>query len=97
MLNPTRLLGGLLLAPVLLLADFSYTEITRVTGGMMMSMSRALGGLSKEMKKVGEPTTSSVYLKGDRMATVNDHTAHIIDLDKETMTEVDFDKKTYST
>jgi len=35
-------------------------------------------------------------VKGDRMATISAHAAHIIDLKNETMTEVNFDKKTYS-
>src|SRR5262245_29844124 len=97
MQKPSRLLSMVLATPALLVADFSYTEMTRITGGALMSMSRALGGLSKDMKKVGEPTISSVYLKGNRMATIDEHKGHIIDLDKETITDIDFDKKTYTT
>jgi carbon monoxide dehydrogenase subunit G len=97
MKTTTRLAGSLLLAPALMLADFTYTEITKITGGALMNMSRALGGFSKDLKKVGEPTISTVYLKGNRMATVNDQNAHIVDLDQETMTDVDFVKKTYTT
>jgi hypothetical protein len=97
MKTTTRLAGSLLLAPALMLADFTYTEITKITGGALMSMSRALGGFSKDLKKVGEPTISTVYLKGNRMATVNDSNAHIVDLDQETLTDVDFVKKTYTT
>lgn len=97
MIKPGLLVGGVLLAPALLLADFTYTEFTRMTGGALMNMSRALGGFSKDLKKVGEPVISTVYLKGNRMATVNDNTAHIVDLDAETMTDIDFVKKTYTT
>jgi len=46
--------------------------------------------------KAREPIASSVLLKGHRMAHINQNTAQIIDLDKETITSVDFAKRTYS-
>lgn len=92
-----RMLAAASLAPAILLADFSYTEITRVTGGALASMSRALGGLSKDMRKMTEPTVNTVLLKGNTLAHVNAKTAHIVDLDKETITDINFEKKTYST
>ncbi len=88
--------GAVALCPALLLADFSYKETTRLTGGAIMQMSRALGGLSKSMRKVGEPQVSSVYVKGNRMAHVGDTNAQVWDLDKETITDIDLEKKTYS-
>lgn len=90
-------LGAVLFAPATLLADFSYTETTRLTGGMIAQLSRSLGGLSKSMRRITEPQTSNVYVKGDRMAHVSATDAQVWDLSKETITFIDFEKKTYST
>jgi hypothetical protein len=92
-----KLIAGSLLAPALLLADFTYTETTRMTGGALMQMSRSLGMFSKDLRRVGEPVTSTVIVQGNRMAHVNDRTAQIWDLDKESITEIDFEKRTWST
>jgi len=97
MKRSTCWIAGLLLTPGLVFADFSYKETTTMTGGALAQAARALGGLSKRMKKVGEPVTSAVYLSGNKMAHVNDASADIWDLDAETMTHVDFEKRTYST
>src|SRR5271169_512568 len=74
-----------------LLADFSYQTNSKITGGMMASAMKVAGVVSKQAR---EPIESTVMVKGDRMATVSAHAAHIIDLKSETMTEVNFDKKT---
>jgi hypothetical protein len=76
-----------------LLADFSYQTTSKITGGMMASAMKMAGVVSKQAR---EPIQSTVMVKGDRMATVSAHAAHIIDLKSETVTEVNFDKKTYS-
>jgi carbon monoxide dehydrogenase subunit G len=76
-----------------LLADFSYQTTSKITGGMMASAMKVAGVLSKQAR---EPIQSTVMVKGDRMATVNAHAANIIDLKAETMTQVNFEKKTYS-
>lgn len=73
-----------------LFADFSYEQTTKITGGLMKSMSF----LSKQLR---EPMKSAVSVKGNRMAmTSAGMSATIIDIDKETMTEVNFEKKTYA-
>lgn len=77
------------LASACLLADFSYEQTTTITGGMLKSMSV----LSKQLR---EPIRSTVVVKGDRMATISPLSGHIIDLGAETITEVNFQKKTYS-
>lgn len=46
--------------------------------------------------KAREPISSTVFVKGHRMAHLNQSTAQIIDVDKETITSIDFAKKTYS-
>ncbi len=73
-----------------LFADFSYEQTSKITGGLMQKMSF----LSKQLR---EPIRTTVSVKGDRMAmTVPGTSANVIDLSKETMTEINFQKKTYS-
>jgi hypothetical protein len=73
-----------------LLADFNYEQTTKITGGLVQKMAF----LSKQLR---EPIRTTVSVKGDRMAmTVPGTSVNIIDLSKETITEVNFQKKTYS-
>jgi hypothetical protein len=73
-------------------ADFSFEEITKVTGGSLLKMTKWMPGGGK----MTEPITGGVYVKGNRMAQVNDSRITITDLDKETITEIDMKAKTYS-
>src|SRR3954470_5308835 len=82
-------------SPVLL-ADYTYQETTQLTGGSLLNMMKMVGHFSSQARKAGEPIVSTVYLKGNRMATVNADSIEIIDLDKETITHVDTLKKTYT-
>jgi hypothetical protein len=70
-----------------LLADFSYQETTKITGGAMVHMAGA-----SAMK----PQTSATYVKGNRLARLGPEHGQITDLDKETITNVNFTQKTYS-
>jgi hypothetical protein len=72
-----------------LYADFSYEQTTTMTGGVLKSVAF----LSKQLR---EPIRSTVAVKGDRMATITPLSGHIIDLGSETITEINFQKKTYS-
>lgn len=76
-----------------LLADFSYEQTSKMTGGAMLGMMKVAGAFSKQMR---EPMKTSVMVKGDRMVNISPMSAQIIDLAKETMTHIDFQKKTYS-
>ena len=51
------------------------------------------GAFSKQLR---EPVQSSVSVKGNRMVHLSKDHAQIIDLDSETITEVNFPKKQYS-
>lgn len=76
------------------LADFRYDQTSRMTGGAMMSMMQLAARFNKNAM---QPITSTVAVKGNRLVTnSNGKSAHIIDLDKETITDVNFDKKEYS-
>jgi hypothetical protein len=72
-----------------LFADFSYEQTSKVTGGMM-------GGMMRTFSKQARETKTSIMVKGSRMATLSATSGQIIDLGKETITQVDFQKKTYS-
>lgn len=86
-------LAALTVALTPLHADFSYQETTKVTGGSLTKMMKFVPGGGKMF----EPKTSYVYLKGDKLAHVSSERMSIIDLSTETMTDVDVEKKTYST
>jgi len=73
-------------------ADFSYEQTTRFTGGSLLKL-MSMFGQGKEMR---EPQKSMLYLKGNRLAMVSKDSITIIDLDKQTMTDVNQQKKTYA-
>jgi hypothetical protein len=74
-------------------ADFSYEQTSQITGGMMASMMKLAGTFSK---KAREPIKTSIMVKGNRMVSATADSVSITDLDKETITEVNYAKKTYS-
>jgi hypothetical protein len=76
-----------------LFADFSYQQESKITGGAMASMMNAAGAFSS---RVREPMISTVIVKGHRTANLNANSAQIIDIDKETITSINYAKKTYS-
>ena len=74
-------------------ADFSYEQTSKITGGMMAGMMKFAGAFSKQAR---EPIQATVSVKGDRLSTASAHHINIVDLNAETITDVDLDKKTYS-
>ena len=89
-------LAALLLTPALLFADYTYQETTQLTGGSMLRMIKMAGALSSQARKAGDPVVSTIYIKGNRMARVSPDAIEIIDLDKETITNIDTAKHTYT-
>ena len=98
-----------LLATLLLLAstvpvraDFKYTETSQVTGGALIGMVKfasvfARGDAKKQEQQALQPTTTTHYLKGNRLRTDRpDGTAQIIDLDGRRVIAIDLNKKTYA-
>lgn len=77
----------------LALADFSYQETTRFTGGAMLGMMRMAGAFSKNLR---EPNQSAVVVKGNRMARIDSQRTQLIDLDAGTITNIDHAKRSYS-
>ena len=74
-------------------ADFTYEQTSELIGGMTAAAMKLAGAFSK---KAREPIKSTTIVRGNRLAAVHGDSAQIIDLDKETITEVDFGKRTYS-
>ena len=77
----------------ILSADFSYEQNSRITGGMMAGAMKMAAVFSKQAR---EPIHALVGVKGDRMIHLSSTHGTIIDLNKETITTVDFQKKTWS-
>jgi hypothetical protein len=87
-------LTGMLAASCCLLrAEFTYQQTTQMTGGALFEMMKMAGPFARQAR---EPNVSTVIVKGNRMATVRKDQTTIIDLDKETITEIDTAKKQYS-
>jgi sRNA-binding protein len=72
--------------PCLLLADFRYDQTTRVTKGMLLKM---------PFGKKPEPTTTTHFMKGGRMATSSKDSTTIIDFDRQVFTTLMHEKKQY--
>jgi hypothetical protein len=77
-------------------ADFSYTETTQMTGGSMMGLMKMAGAFSKQARQAGDPIVSTVAIKGNRMARISPDHTEIIDLDAETITNIDTLKQQYT-
>src|SRR5580658_6613423 len=83
-------------------ADFKYTETSQVTGGALVGMVKfasvfARGDAKKQEQQALQPTTTTHYLKGNRLRTDRpDGTAQIIDLDGRRVIAIDLNKKTYA-
>src|SRR5580698_3065436 len=97
------------LASILLLAstlpahaDFKYTETSQMTGGSMLSMMKfasrfARGDAKKQEKDMLRPTSTTHYVKGDRLRTDNeDGTSQIIDVEGRRVIFIDNNMKTYA-
>lgn len=78
-------------------ADFRYEETSKITGGAIVGMMKFVGAFSKDARRANEPINSTIAIKGNRMIRKTQYNATITDLDAETITTVNFDKKTYST
>lgn len=71
-------------------ADFKYDQTTRMTGGSMLRMMQMVG------RSATDPQTSTISVKGDKMATRTKDSIVIVDLGAETTTTVNLKDQTYS-
>lgn len=83
--------------PTVLLADFQYQETTQITGGSVMGLMKMAGAFSSQARKADQPVTSTVLVKGNRMARIRPDSMEIIDLDRGTITQIDTIKHQYTT
>ena len=90
------IVGVLVAASASLHADFTYTETTQMTGGSMLSLMKMASAFSKQARQAGEPIVSTVAIKGNRMVHINPTNTEIIDLDAETITNIDTLKRQYT-
>jgi hypothetical protein len=84
------------LLPCTAFADFQYQQKTQITGGAALNAMKMAGRFSKNARNANEPTNNTVYVKGNRMAHVNPTDTEIVDLDRETVTRLNHNDKTYT-
>jgi carbon monoxide dehydrogenase subunit G len=74
-------------------ADFSYEQTSKITGGILSGAMKVVGVFSKQAV---QPVKTSVLVKGNRMAHVSADNVQVIDLDRETITDINLKNRTYS-
>ena len=89
-------LGIILLASRYTFADASYQETTQITGGSMVAPLKSMSFLSKSMRDMLAPTTTTTMIHGNQKAVVSKDFTEITDLDKETVTHIDNLHKSYT-
>src|SRR5271165_2240595 len=95
--NVTRTVLLSLLAAGGLHADFTYEETSKITGGAIVGLMKFAGAFSKDARRATDPITSTIAIQGNKMVRKSQLTATITDLDAETITTINFEKKTYWT
>jgi hypothetical protein len=79
-------------------ADFQYSQSSKITGGALVGMTKALGVFSKNARQMTDPQITTTMLKGNSLRTEHsDGRVEIIDLDAKRFVYIDTAKKTYST
>lgn len=86
---------ALALPAALLAGDYTYQQTTQLTGGSLLHMMKTVGIFSSQARHIGDPIVSTIYLKGNRLANVSPDNIEVIDLDRQTITQIDVQKKTY--
>jgi hypothetical protein len=89
------LAGGVELAQAAL-GDASYQESTQITGGQLIDALKSLPFAKQKIQKILDPIVSSNMLHGNQFASVSTSSTQIIDLDQETITHIDPERKTYT-
>ena len=90
-----RVLAGalsVLALPALALGDMHYQRTTAITGGSQMQAMSNVPGMGRTL----EPTTSTISIRGNKMAQAGPRMTQIYDLDAGTITQISHERKTYS-
>jgi hypothetical protein len=77
-------------------ADASYEQTSQITGGTLTDTIKSVSFLGKATKDLLAPTNSLTMVHGNQKAVINKNSTEIIDLDKETITHIDTERKTYT-
>lgn len=83
-------------------ADFKYVETSQITGGALVNVAKfasvfARGDAKRQEKEALQPTSTTRYIKGNRLRTENPGgTAQIIDLEGRRVISIDMNNKTYA-
>jgi hypothetical protein len=103
-MNPFRSTGVRLLAlsavgfltQQMAFADASYEETTQMTGGSLLKMMKAVSIFSSRAREADKAVVSTVLVHGNKMAHISPTSTEIIDLDAQTITNIDNEKKQYT-
>lgn len=87
---------ALALGPLVCHADSSYRETTQMTGGQLVDSLRNIPFMSKQMKSLTDPVTTTTMVRGNQKAVVSEQSREIYDLDKQEIIHVDMVRKEYS-
>lgn len=77
-------------------ADASYQETTQMTGGSLLKMIKSVSIFSSKARDADKPVVSTVLVHGNKMAHIRPTSTEIIDLDAQTITTIDNEKKQYT-
>jgi hypothetical protein len=90
-------LGAVLLFHPLAHADSSYQTTEQITGGTLEQMLKSQAAfLGSKMKAMFAPNNTLTMVHGNQKAVVRKDSTEITDLDAETITRIDNEKKTYT-
>ena len=89
-------LGAMSLLSGVAYADASYEQTSQITGGILTDTIKSFSFLGKTTKDLLAPTNTLTMVHGNQKAVINKNSTEIFDLDKETITHIDTEKKTYS-
>jgi hypothetical protein len=87
--------GGILLQQTAR-ADASYQETTQMTGGSLLSMMKMARMFSSKARDLDKPVTSTVMVHGNKMVHLRPTSTEIVDLDQQTITNIDLEKRQYT-
>ena len=91
------LLLALALPITLYASDYTYQETTQLTGGSLLHMMKSVGMYSVPRRaNAATPSSPPSTSKTTAWPTSSPDSIEIIDLDKETITNIDVQKKTYT-
>ena len=73
---------ALALSPLVCYGDSSYRETTQMTGGQLVDSLKSIPFMSKQLKGLTDPMTTTTMVHGNQKAVVRNESTEIYDLDK---------------